>query len=153
MRNKICWVLLILISMSSCSNRNKVYEEEELFFKYLETFFDKEIKSQKYQLQVYRTKNLCATCRQIPLDTVLAKSIANKGDMPLYVLFDNEKDLLKAKEKYGNAIQYLCGEDNEMDRYGFPKLEPLLFTIDNKKIVKYEYYENSAGDIGTCVIE
>jgi len=154
MRNKVCWVvLLVLINMSSCSNRNKVYEEEELFFKYLGTFFKEDIKSQNYQLQVYRTKGLCVTCRQVPLDTVLARSIANNKDMPLYVLFDNEKDLHKAKERYGNAIQYLCGDESEMDRYGFPKLEPLLFTIKNKKIIKYEYYENLVGNIGTCVVE
>ena len=148
MRNKICWiVLLILINISACSNRNKVYEEEELFFKYLETFFEEEVKFQNYQLLLYRTKSLCVTCRQIPLDTVLARSIADKGDMPLYILFDNEKDLFKAKGQYGNTVQYLYGNDNEMDRYGFPKLEPLLFTIDNRKIVKYEYYENFACNI------
>ena len=155
MKNKIYQtvIFIVLISINSCGNQNKVYEEEELFFKYLDTFFEKEITSQKYLLQTYRTESLCKTCRQIPLDTVLHKTVSDRKNMPLYVLFDSEKELLKAKAIYGNAIQYLCGNDSDMDKYGIPKLEPLLLTIDNKKIIKCEYYENYAGDIGKCVIE
>ena len=135
-------VLILLFTGLSCSNKTKVYEEEELFIKYLETFLKDDIQHDNYQLLTYRTKLICKTCRQMPLDTVLERSVNEKGNMELYVLFDKQEDMLITKNLYGDKIYYLLGNENDMEKYGIPKTEPLLFTIDKNKITQCKYYTN-----------
>jgi len=141
--NIVLLTLALLIGFASCTSSNttsnKQYLEEDLIYKYLNTYCKDSIYHTDYKLFTFRTKGVCQTCRKQPTDSVLSFVINNYTD--LYVLFDEEECLQKVQNKYGNKIHYLLGIDKEMDKYGIPVFEPILFTFENNKITDYEHFD------------
>jgi hypothetical protein len=74
------------------------------------------------------------------MDSILDFVVSHYAN--LYVLFDDEEWLQKARKRYGGKIHYLQGNAKEMDWYGIPALEPILFTFKNNKIVDYGHFAN-----------
>lgn len=145
MRNNIALLILVLfVSFVACTSSNtssnKHYSDEDLIYRYLDTYSKDSIHHANYTLLTFRTKGVCRSCRKQPIDSVLDSAVCNYSN--LYVLFDEEENLLKIKGKYGNRIHYLLGDGKEMNRYGIPILEPFLFFFENNKIVNYQYYSN-----------
>ncbi len=140
--NSVFLMFLLLIGFAACpssnSSSNKRYSEEDLIYRYLDTYCKDSIHHSSYKLLTFRTKDACRSCRKQPIDSVLDFVVSNHAN--LYVLFDEEEYMLKVKNKYDNRIYYLLGNGKEMDRYGIPMLEPFLFSFENNKIVNYEHY-------------
>jgi len=142
MKNSIVLLMYVLfIGFAACtsSNTNKRYSEEDLIYRYLDTYFKDSIQQDNYKLFTFCTKNACRGCSEEPIEKVL-DFVVNKHTN-VYVLFDEEKYLQKTKDRYGDKIHYLLGEDKEMNRYGIPTLAPMLFTFENHKIVDYEHFD------------
>ena len=142
MKNSIALLVLLLMGLIACNSPNistkKRYSEEDLIYRYLDTYCKDSILHTNYKLLSFRTKDICRSCRKEPIDNVLDFVVHNYTNV--YVLFDEEEWYQKAKNRYGNKIHYLFGNVREMDRYGIPALEPILFSFESNKIVDYEYY-------------
>ncbi len=132
--------LVLLLSFAACAPSSKRYSEEDLIYRYLDIYHKDSIHHTDYKLLSFRTKGICRSCRQQPIDSVLDFVIYHHAN--IYVLFDEVEWLQKARDKYGDKIHYLFGTVKEMDRYGIPIMEPVLFTFENNKIVDYEHYQN-----------
>jgi hypothetical protein len=143
MRNNVVVLTLVsIVSFAACTSSNtyKRYSEEDLIYRYLNTYFKDSIQSSDYKLLCFRTQGVCQSCRKQPIENVLDFVVNNHAN--LYVLFDEDKRFQKAKDRYGDKIHYLFGNDKEMDKYGIPMSAPVLFTFENNKIVDYEYYDS-----------
>ena len=109
---------------------------------YLDKYQFDTMPQQEFLLFTFRTQQLCRTCRVVPLDTVLKMAIESRQGKPMYVLTDNVTDMQHIKAEYGTDIICLIGNADIMDQYGIPALEPLLFKINNKKVVEVSnFYE------------
>ena len=145
MKNNIALLILVLlISFAACkssnTSKNKRYSEEDLIYSYLDKYFKDSINLNNYNLLTFRTNGVCNSCRKQPIDSVLDFVVSHHTN--LYVLFDEEEKLQKTRDKYGDKIHYLLGDIKEMDKYGIPIMEPVLFIFENYKIVDYLHYEN-----------
>ena len=145
MKNNIVILTLAgLIGFTACTSSStsshKRYSEEDLIYRYLNTYFKDSIQQDNYKLLCFRTKGVCRSCRKQPIETVLDFVVRNNENV--YILFDEEERLQKTKDRYGDKIHYLLGVDNEMDKYGIPVLAPVLFTFENDKIIDYEYFDS-----------
>ena len=143
MKNNIVLVtLLLLISFATCTSSNpsfkKQYSEEDLIYRFLNAYFKDSILQSDYKLLCFRTNGVCNNCRKQPLESILDFVVNNHEN--LYVLFDEEEKLQKAKYIYGDKIHYLLGNDKEMNKYGIPMSAPMLFTFENNKIIDYEHF-------------
>jgi len=140
MKNSIVLLLILLMGFAACtSSSNKRYSEEDLIYRYLDMYFKDSIHHNNYKLLCFRTKGTCRSCRKQPIENVLDLVVHNHAN--LYVLFDEEERMQKTKDRYGDKIHYLLGNDKEMDKYGIPVLVPVLFIFENNKIVDYEHYD------------
>jgi len=145
MKNNIVLLMLVLLmGFEACTSSNtsskKRYSEEDLIYRYLDTYCKDSIHHTDYKLLTFRTKGVCRSCRKQPIEAVLDFVVNNYANV--YVLFDEEEWLQKAKNRYGDKVYYLLGDIKEMDRYGIPALEPVLFVFENNKIIDYEHFEN-----------
>ena len=140
--NRIIKILILIVSFSACSNSNdkRAYQEEALLMRYLDEFQQDKIPQEEYLLFTFRTKQLCKTCRKTPLDTVLKMVVENRGDLELYILTDNQKDMNDVMSQYGNQVHCLFGDAQMMNKYGIPYMEPLLFHIKDKKVLEVSNY-------------
>ena len=135
-----CWFLMA----NSCNNTGyAIYEQEKLMLDYMDKYHPQYFKENEFFLFTFRTKHLCRTCRTIPLDTVLKYAIEDNGTLKMYVLTDNEQDMLDIMSMYPDKVHCLYGDATLMDKYGVPPIEPLLFRIKNKRIVEVvDYFEH-----------
>lgn len=136
--NKRYFILLLAIVLFSCtpqSSTSQVYKEENLLLAYLNKFHSNEIKGSDFLLFTYRTKFICKTCREIPLDSTLRLAIADSPDKQLYILTDNQEDYEEVIKICTENMHCMIGDAHTMDLYGIPKMEPLLFEIKSQKIV------------------
>lgn len=132
---KLFLIGFVLISCGRDSHGQK-YREESLLFAYLEKFHSEKIQDNDFFLLTFRTRNTCKTCRKIPLDSILQLAIQEAHDKPLYVLTDDPADAKQLTEKHPTEFHCLYGDAETMDRYGLPKMEPLLFEIQKKRIIR-----------------
>ncbi len=144
--SKFCYVIscvcIILYACSNISTQGTVYREEKLLMQYLDKYQFDTMPQQEFLLFTFRTQQLCRTCRAVPLDTVLKMAIESRQGKPMYVLTDNVTDMQHIKAEYGTDIICLIGNADIMNKYGIPALEPLLFKINNKKVVEVSnFYE------------
>ena len=138
MKTKHITLITICLILLSCNRitQGQIYREEKLLFSYLDKFHAGEMADHvDFNLFLYRTNNICKSCREIPLDSVFELAMQESKDKILYVLTDNPEDANILKKKYPTEIHCICGEPKTMDRYGFPKMEPLLFEIKNRKVI------------------
>ena len=134
-------ILLAFLMTNSCTNSSDyVYRDEELLMKYLQLYHSEVFQEEEYLLFTFRTKQLCKTCRKTPLDTVLKMVVENRGDLELYILTDNQKDMNDVMSQYGNQVHCLFGDAQMMNKYGIPYMEPLLFHIKDKKVLEVSNY-------------
>lgn len=133
------------IMLGAChtgSMQEPVYHEEALLMQYLDEYQFDTMPQGEFLLFTFRTQKLCRTCRVIPLDTVLKMAVESKLEEPMYVLTDNVEDMQHIQAEYGSEVICLIGNANIMDKYGIPALEPLLFRINNKRVVEVSnFYE------------
>ncbi len=144
--SKFCYVIscvcIVLCACSNISTQGTVYREEKLLMQYLDKYQFDTMPQHEFLLFTFRTQQLCRTCRAVPLDTVLKMAIESRQDEPMYVLTDNVTDMQHIKAEYGTDVICLIGNADIMDQYGIPALEPLLFKINNKKVVEVSnFYE------------
>ena len=132
-------VLFVALTLPfRCTNQNLVnYQYESLLYKYMDTYCKDSIIENDYKLFVYRTVGVCQNCYRISMDSLLVKVYNEKGDYPLYVLFDNVSELEKVKLMYKNNIKYLLEDHLVLDRYGFSRTVPMLFVLNKNKLVNY----------------
>ena len=145
MRNNIiALAILSLIGFGACTSSNR-YSEEDLIYRYLDMYFKDSILRSDYKLLCFRTQGVCQSCRELPIESILDFVVHNHENV--YVLFDEEERLHKAKDRYGNKIHYLFGNDKEMNKYGIPAFNPILFTFENHKIIDYQHFDSKEGAI------
>lgn len=133
---KIIFLIVLIILIQSCQNKQR-YENEDLLFRYIDGFQKEKIHDAEYNLITLRSKNICASCYSLSLDTLLKTIIDTNSIIPLYVLFDEEMMFIKSKIIYGNKVNCLYSGDVDLDEYGIEKAYPYRFYIYKSKIINW----------------
>jgi hypothetical protein len=134
---KACFLFLLFILLCSC-NRKQKYENEDLLFRYIDEFHKAEIEDVEYNLITVRTRNICATCYEVSIDTLIKNIVDSNSVLPLYILFDEEKMHKKNSVIYNGKIIALKSGETDLDRYGIEKAYPNRFHVFKGKIVSWE---------------
>ncbi len=134
---KTIFLIFVTLIIQACQNKQR-YENEDLLFRYLDGFQKEKIHDIEYNLITLRSKNLCASCYSLSLDTLLKTIVDSNSTKPLYVLFDEEMLFIKSKIRYGNKVNCLFSGDVDLDKYGIEKAYPYRFYIKSEKIINWE---------------
>jgi len=131
---------MFAIIFVGCKENIKKYKDEHLLNEYVnkKNFIDED-----FSLLFIRTKLLCVGCipdHEIAINTVLNNDSLEK----IFIIFDDVEYANFIDSLYRNNYNYMSIVDSpeNLYPYGLHQVHPHLFTFVNKKLVKWQMFNN-----------